>query len=473
VVSSDGRFVAFRSFAGNLVPGDTNATWDIFVRDPLAGATELVSIATGGAQSNGVSGLFGISISPDGRYVVFESRATNLVPGDTNGAADLFVRDRLNGTTERVSVATGGTQGNSYSYYPSLSDDGRYVAFASVATNLVPGDTNDAWDVFVHDRQSGVTERVSVATGGTQGNAASDPPAISQDGRYVAFASLASNLVSGDTNGFYDVLVHDRLHGTTERVSVAAGGEQGNGFSAWATLSGDGRFVAFTSLASNLVPGDTNGLRDTFVRDRLAGTTERVSVATGGAQAAGSSAGGPAISQDGRYVAFANGASNLVPGDIGYDDVFVRDRWSGTTERVSTSTGGAQGIGNSDVPSISGDGRYVVFRSPARNLVPGDSNGRVDVFLHDRSAAGFTSLCEPSTAGMIACPCSNPPSGPGRGCDNSSATGGALLAASGIAYLSLDSLVFTTSGQKPSAWSLVTQSASLDSAGVAFGFVVL
>jgi hypothetical protein len=285
----------------------------------------------------------------------------------------------------------------------------------------------------------------------------------------VAFQSAATNLVPGDTNNALDVFVHDRQLGTTCRVSVSSGGAQGNSHSSSPTLSGDGRYVAFLSDASNLVPGDTNGLADIFVHDCLAGTTERVSVATGGAQAEGSSFGGAAISRDGRFIAFANGASNLVPGDLGYADVFVRDRWSSTTARVSTSTAGAQGLGNSVHPSISGDGRYVVFESYARNLVPGDSNGHGDVFLHDRSAAGFTSLCEPSTAGMIACPCSNPPSGAARGCDNSSATGGALLAASGIAYLSLDSLVFTTSGQKPSALSLVTQSASLDSTGVAFG----
>jgi hypothetical protein len=207
---------------------------------------------------------------------------------------------------------------------------------------------------------------------------------------------------------------------------------------------------------------------DVFVRDRSSLTTGRLSIATAGTQA-NSFSGKTAISQDGRYVAFVSGASNLVPGPNG-SHVLVRDRQNNTTERVSVPTGGEwTSFDDSSIPSISADGRYVAFRSYSRNLVPGDSNGVGDVFVHDRAATGFTRLCEPGLASVIPCPCSNPPSSPVRGCDNSSATGGALLAASGIAYLSLDSLVFTTSGQKPSALSLVTQNASVDSTGVAFG----
>jgi len=468
VVTADGRFVAFTSLADNLVSGDTNATWDIFLRDRLNSVTERVSVATGGAQANGLSSVYGFTISPDGRYVAFESEASNLVPGDTNGAADIFVRDRLNDVTERVSVATGGMQGNSYSWYPSISADGRYVAFRSVADNLVPGDTNDTGDAFVHDRQIGATTRVSVATGGAQGNAASWNPSISGDGRFVAFESMASNLVFGDTINFQDVFVHDRQSGATERVSIASGGPQVSGNSLWASISDDGRFVAFTSTAANLVFGDTNGFSDVFVHDRRFGETERVSVATGGAQG-DAPATFASISRDGRYVAFTSFASNLVPGDTGYGDIFVRDRLNGTTVRVSTASGGVPAMGTSGAPSISADGRYVVFSSDATNLVPGDSNGSDDIFLHDRAAAGFSSLCEPSAGNVIACPCSNPPSSSGRGCDNSSSTGGALLSASGIAYLSTDSLVFTASGEKPSALSLVIQGASLDSAGVVHG----
>src|SRR5437867_824550 len=173
------------------------------------------------------------------------------------------------GTTERVSVDSAGTQGNSFSLDPSISADGRFVAFSSLATNLVPGDTNGAFDVFVHDRLTGTTERVSVDSAGTQGHGNSSEPSISADGRFVAFSSVATNRVPGDTNAAFDVFVHDRLTGTTERVSVASAGTQGNGSSLDPSISADGRFVAFSSVATNLVPGDTNGKEDVFVHDRL------------------------------------------------------------------------------------------------------------------------------------------------------------------------------------------------------------
>ena len=214
-------------------------------------------------------------------------------------------------TTERVSVASNGGQADSSSVNPAVSADGRFVAFESDASNLVGGDTNGLNDIFVHDRQTGTTERVSVATGGTEANGVSYTPAISADGRFVAFYSNATNLVGGDTNGTSDVFVHDRQTGTTERVSVATGGAEANGGSSTAAISADGRFVAFHSDATNLVSGDTNGARDIFVHDRQTGTTERVSVATGGAQANSGSA-NPAISADGRFVAFYSVATNLV-----------------------------------------------------------------------------------------------------------------------------------------------------------------
>src|SRR5213078_1568312 len=258
------------------------------------------------------------------------------------------VRDRQTGMTARVSVASDGTQANNVSSYPALSADGRFVAFQSDATDLVAGDTNGTTDVFVHDRQTGTTERVSVVSGGgTQGNGTSGGffafPALSADGRLVAFQSDATNLVAGDTNGATDLFVHDRQTGTTERVSVASGGRQGNGFSAGPVLSADGRFVAFHSTATNLVAGDTNGATDVFVRDRQTGTTERVSVASGGTQGNGSSA-GPVLSADGGLVAFHSTATNLVAGDAnGAYDVFVHDRavsttTTSTTQPATTST---------------------------------------------------------------------------------------------------------------------------------------
>jgi Tol biopolymer transport system component len=265
-ISADGRYVAFASGASNLVPGDTNGWADVFVHDQQTGQTSLVSVAADGMQGNG--GSWGPSISADGRYVAFTSEASNLVPGDANGVQDVFVHDRETEQTSRVSLAADGTEGNSHSAGPSMSADGRYVAFRSWASNLVPGDTNGMLDIFIHDRQTGQTSRVSVATDGTEGNSHSAGPSISADGRYVAFISEASNLVPGDTNGQQDIFVHDRQTGQTSRVSVAADGTQGNGGSYWPSISANGRYVAFMSEASNLVPGDTNGQQDVFVHDR-------------------------------------------------------------------------------------------------------------------------------------------------------------------------------------------------------------
>lgn len=208
-----------------------------------------------------------------------------------------------NGTTGIVSVDSAGIQGNGFSELPSISQNGRYVAFSSWATNLVPGDTNGEKDIFVHDRDTGVTERVSVNSDAIQGNSDSDVPSISQDGRYVAFQSWANNLVPGDTNGAIDVFVHDRNTGETERVSVGSAGAQGNNHFGGASISQDGQFVAFSSRANNLVPGDTNNTRDVFVHDRDSGQTERVSVDSTGIQGNFIS-GDPSISQHGRYVAF-------------------------------------------------------------------------------------------------------------------------------------------------------------------------
>jgi Tol biopolymer transport system component len=465
-VSADGRFVVFRSYATNLVPGDTNVGWDIFVRDRLTRTTELLSVDSAGNQCNGGCGLFGITITPDGRYVAFYAEATNLVPGDTNGAGDIFLRDRLLGTTERVSLAWNGAQGNGTSYYPAISDDARFVAFASYASNLVSGDTNGAKDIFLRDRIAGTTERVSVSSGGLQGNSYSDMPTISADGRLVAFAADASNLVVGDTNGVRDIFVRDRQTGITERVSVATGGGEGNGISApGSKISGNGRYVVFSSYANNLVPGDTNGHLDVFVHDRRTGITQRASEGPGGIQGNNDSY-QCSISADGRFVAFYTQASNFFP-SIFAAGILVRDMLNGTVEDASVSTNGDLSTGL--MPSISAGGRYVVFRSNATNLVPGDTNGWDDAFIHDRLASGFTSTCDPGLDNVIPCPCGNPPSGSLRGCDNSSFTGGASLAATGIAYLSIDSLVFTTNGETPSATSMLLQGDAPIPTGLVFG----
>jgi len=380
-ISADGRFVAFESEAANLVSGDTNNFRDIFVHDRQTGQTTRVSVASDGTQSNQHS--YNPSISADGRFVAFESVASNLVSGDTNNHQDIFVHDRQTGQTTRVSVASDGAQANDFSSNPSISADGRYVAFISVANNLVSGDTGVDHDVFVHDRQTGATTLVSVAMDGSEGNGYSEEVSISADGRYVAFRSWADNLVSGDTNNHPDIFVRDRQTGQTTRVSVASDGTQANDFSFEPSISASGRYVAFASSAGNLVSGDTNSDWDVFVHDRQTGATTRVSVAKGGGQAVGRSH-NPSISADGRYVAFASSASNLVSGDTNnHPDIFVHDRQTGVTTRVSVASDGTQTYVFSFDPSISADGRYVAFGSEADNLVSGDTNGRFDIFVRE------------------------------------------------------------------------------------------
>jgi Tol biopolymer transport system component len=322
-VSSDGRYIAFNSDATNLVQGDTNGLKDIFVRDLTAGTTTRVSVSSSGAQADGISGTVGLT--RDGRYVVFVSEATKLVPGDTNGLMDVFVRDLIKGTTTLASVSNTGAEGDGDSSDCSISDDGRYVAFVSAAANLVSGDTNGEQDVFVRDLVKSTTTRVSVGNTGTQADSWSDTPDISSDGGHVVFLSEATNLVRGDTNGRQDVFVRDLEKRTTTRASVSGTGVQGDLQSQNPDISSDGRFVVFESNADGLVPGDTNRRDDIFVRDLVGGTTVRASVGADGAQGNDTS-GNTAISSDGRYVVFDSLSSNLVPGDTnGFSDAFLRD----------------------------------------------------------------------------------------------------------------------------------------------------
>jgi Tol biopolymer transport system component len=446
-MSADGRFVVFHSNATNLVAGDTNAVNDVFVWDRLGGPIERVSVGAGGLEANAQS--INPVITPDGRYVAFQSLASNLVPGDTNGVLDIFVLDRQSGTFERVSVDSSGAQSDQHSEYPSISADGQVIAFISGATNLVPNDANGYTDAFVHDRSSGTTERVSVSSGGIQSNAPLYlQSSISADGRFVVFNCRATNLVALDTNSEDDVFVHDRQTGMTDLVSISTGGVQGDERSNAATISADGRFVTFDSVASNLVAGDTNDARDVFVRDRLLGTTERISVSTGGMQA-GPESQWPTITPDGRFVAFWSSASNLVTGDTnGVEDVFLHERQSGTTERVSVSTSGTQGNIYSQFSALSADGRFVAFHSAATNLVPGDTNEAVDVFLRDRAGQPPVLYCFGDGSGAP-CPCG--PGTVGNGCPNSVNAGGAHLAASGNSILLGDTLVLSGTGMPNSS----------------------
>ena len=350
------------------------------------GATTLASVTSAGAPVQGF-GAYDARLSANGRYVAFDSEAAGIVPGDTNHTWDVFLRDRRSGTTKRVSVGLAGTQPNGRSFGAALSGAGRFVAFESDADNLVVGDTNHAGDVFVRDLLTGRTERISVSTAGRQVDGVSSTPAISSGGRFVSFYSDATNLVPGDTNGHLDVFVHDRLTGVTERVSVSSTEHQANRQSqvGMGGLSANGRYVAFESYATNLVRGDTNGMWDVFVRDRLTGTTQRVSVTRHGDQVHGDSE-LPAISGDGRIVAFDSAADGLVPRDTnGAWDVFTVNLLTGGVHRESVASDGSQAAGDSTAPSISGNGRFVAFDSEAANLVSRDTNKTGDVFLRDRT----------------------------------------------------------------------------------------
>jgi hypothetical protein len=395
-ISADGQIVAFTSRASNLVAGDTNARYDVFVLDRATGITERVSVDSSGGEGNDDS--YNPSMSADGQIVAFDSKASNLVAGDTNGVRDVFIRDRATGITERVSVDSSGVEGNDISFVPSISADGQVVAFSSGASNLVAGDTNARYDVFVHDRATGITERVSVDSSGGEGNGDCFWPSISADGQVVAFSSAATNLVAGDTNHTWDVFVHDRATGITERVSVGSSGGEGDntsGYYNFPSISADGQIVAFQSYASNLVAGDTNGYPDVFVHDRATGITERVSVdSSGGEGNLGSGESETSISADGQVVEFESAASNLVDRDRNHSwDVFVHDRTTGITERVSVDSSGVEGNNNSHITygrSISADGQIVAFESAASNLVAGDTNSVSDVFVHDRCVASWS-----------------------------------------------------------------------------------
>ena len=390
-LSGDGRWIAFGSL-DDLVSADTNGWLDVYVRDLNSGDTELISRTPGGTAGNSAS--ITPSISADGRWVAFTSYADNLVQGDTNQVIDVFVNDRQTGAITRVSVPPGGGEFETDSYSPSISANGRWVAFGSFPSSLsLEFQVVKFEKIFVHDRQTGQTTLVNVSTDGAIANGMSFTLDISADGQWLAFSSEADNLVPGDTNASDDVFVHNRLTGETTRVSVATGGEQGNQASGSPSISGDGRIVAFGSSASNLVSGDTNangsGItfengRDVFVHDRQTGQTTRVSVATGGGQGNGYSY-GPSLSLDGRIVAFSSSADNLVSADTnGETDVFVHNRQTGQTRRVSVATGGGQANDDSFDPSLSAAGRRVAFSSFADNLVagaPGIAN--YGIFVHD------------------------------------------------------------------------------------------
>ncbi|HEX2698849.1 MAG TPA: hypothetical protein VHM89_01425 [Acidimicrobiales bacterium] len=422
VISDDGRIVVYHTRSTGLVPNDTNDREDVFVFDRSTGGTTRIN-APGDVQPDGPS-LFP-EISGDGRFVVFGSGARNLVPGDTNAAPpsptastdatgrDVFVWDRISGAITREDVSSAGVEGRCFASATSIdpppgtqvfcsggvalaeatiNTDGRWVAFAANAQNLVAGDTNNQTDVFLRDRQNKTTTRISVLNNGTQATGGSSlEPDISADGRFVAYDSAAvgatvNNVTTGNlVPSSRQVLVFDRANNTSTLISKSTGGVVGAGASSLPSISADGRWVAFSSLASNLVPGDTNGAADVFLHDRETGTTTRISVGPGGVQAPGGSF-FPSISGDGRFVTFDSLAPNLVADDTNArSDAFIYDRTTATTSRVSLTRTLGEANDGSFFATPNFDGRYVTFASTANNLVPGDSNDDVDVFVHDRT----------------------------------------------------------------------------------------
>lgn len=372
-ISANGGFVAFDSDASNLVAADTNGFTDVFLRNLQLGTTVRVSLDALGGQANSGSGT--PSVSMDGHFVAFESNASNLVAGDTNNFIDIFVKDTQTGSITRVSVSQFAGQSNGNSSYASISGDGRYVTFISEANNLVINDGNGVGDIFVHDRQTGITFWASV-----NGNASSWDPSISLDGRFVAFSSGATNLVNGDANGKTDVFVYAVLTGTITRASVSSSGAEGNQASLDSSISGDGRYVSFSSASTNFMTGDTFGLAYAYVHDMQSGGVTSLVSSKDGVPMLGTSD-ATVISADGRYIAFS------------FDDKGDGQaiRWTYIYERatnqshVAASGGSSDGAANPILASISSDGRFLAFASSSALIVSGDTNGVRDIFVKEVS----------------------------------------------------------------------------------------
>ncbi|HRW38580.1 MAG TPA: DUF4214 domain-containing protein [Aquihabitans sp.] len=390
-VSGDGRFVAFTS-ASPLVAADTNGVSDVYVRDRMAGTTTRASLGPSGQQLSALSEV--CSLSRDGRYVGFTSGGADALDTPLD---QVYLRDRWSGTTEMVSVSTNGDPSSSSAGGTGIgsdrcpvSDDGRYVAFSSQGDNLAGGDGNGTgWDVFRRDRKTASTQRISVSSAGFGANAVSRAPAMSANGAVVAFESSATNLVPGDSNAKPDVFVREPAASLTTRISVTAGGSQLGAASGSPALSADGNEVAFVSSATNLVAGDTNGVDDVFVRDRAASTVARASKGLDGQQIDGQ-ARNPDISGDGSVVSWSMFRGWVVPGDANQDDDVYRYRLGDPSSAlVSVDRTGVAGDGESYFHALSNDGLVVAFVSTASDLVRND-DAASDAFARD-----FQSLLSP------------------------------------------------------------------------------
>ena len=360
-ISADGRYVAFDSGADNLAAGADNG--GVFVRDTWARTNAAVSVRANGTVDDASDTP---AISGDGRFVAFVSDDKDLVPGGNDKFYQVFLRDRLTGVTTRISTKINGNQGSDDSDLPSLSNDGRYIAFESDSPGLVAGDTNAWTDVFVRDRVTNTTKRVSVTATGAEADIGGESPSISADGRFVAFAS-SDILTSNDTNLTEDIYVRDVVASSTTLVSIAGNGAISNGLSDSPSISANGRFVVFSSAATNLDGlADTDGGTDVFVRDLVAGTTQRVSLSSVGALAHGDAA-RPVISGSGRFVTYESTAADAVAADSNtVTDAFVYDRTLGQTSRVSTDSAGGQLLLGGVQPVVSADGRFVAFASASQ-----------------------------------------------------------------------------------------------------------
>jgi Tol biopolymer transport system component len=381
-ISATGRYVVFQSAAYNLDPADPlPGSTHMYLRDVKLDTTRLVSLSTDGELADGYD-AFPV-VSRNGRIVAWESSAANLVPGDGNNKFDIFARDMKTGITTRISVDSAGAEGDNDSFNPSISDNGRYVAFQSASTNLVPLDSNQRTDCFVHDRKTGITTRISLDSGGNQGGGNSGTPVLSPNGRYVAFDS-ESILASGDSGNVLDIYVHDRKTGVTTWDSPDAAGGIGDGSSSGPSISASGRYVSFISYATDLVDDDGNGFADVFLRDRKKGVTTRISVDMAGADADSASF-HPVLSANGKVVAFESWSTDLTPlAGIGHLVTYVRDLKASTTTLASVTVAGTQADQDCTKPGLSKNGRWLTFSSLSSELVAVDGNGVYDVFLRDR-----------------------------------------------------------------------------------------
>ncbi len=391
-ISGDGRYVAYTSFATNLVEGDdTSSGTGVYVYDRVTGVTERIDVGFDGSPANG-SGRYP-TLSQDGRYVVFESFASNLIEGDTNGKTDVFLRDRLTGDTELISVATSGEQSDynsrpCYAGSDCISEDGRYVVFSSNASNLDPafpagtGYISHQEEIYLRDRVENITRRISVGWNGEEADGYSNGASISADGQAIVFCSHASNLVADDTNTFRDVFLYDVPTGNMQCVSRGNLGGDGGHVSNPA-ISGNGRFIVFSSLASNLGAGDENGLSDVFVFDRQTQTIERIAPTYDGLEPNGDSY-NPVISADGRFIAFSSIATNFcLDTEGGIRKGFLYDRELDIVHCTLVTPEGARAHGRNRVASISDDGQRLVLVASDSDLVADDVNGWEDVFLQE------------------------------------------------------------------------------------------